>query len=121
MMTVADTSRAAFEQIVPRLSTRQRLILSALETWEGTPPTAYELFMRLRAEGAVRDLNDVRPRLTELKADGRVLDMGTRRCTITGRSAHTWRPAPRAPQQSRFWHTGLDDVEPPSALRGRVT
>ena len=34
-MPVADTSRAAFEQIVPRLSARQRLILSALETWEG--------------------------------------------------------------------------------------
>ena len=121
MMPVADTSRRAFEQIVPRLSARQRLILSTLETWEGTPPTAYELFARLRAEGAVRDLNDVRPRLTELKADGRVLDMGTRRCTITGRSAHTWRSAPRVPRQPRLWHTGLDDVEPPSALRGRAT
>ena len=120
-MPVAETSRTAFEQIVPRLPTRQRLILSTLETWQGTPPTAYELFMRLRAEGAVRDLNDVRPRLTELKADGRVLEAGTRACTITGRSAHTWRPAPRAPQQPQLWHTGLDDVEPPSALRGRVT
>ncbi len=108
-MPVADTSRTAFEQIAPRLSTRQRLILSALKAWEGTPPTAYELFMRLRAEGAVRDLNDVRPRLTELKADGRVLDMGTRRCTITGRSAHTWRPAPRTPQQSRFWSVSRHD------------
>ena len=120
-MPVADTSRTAFEQIVPRLSTRQRLILSTLETWQGTPPTAYELFTHLQAQGAVRDLNDVRPRLTELKADGRVLDMGTRACTITGRSAHTWRPAPRAPQQPQLWHKGLDDVEPPSALRGRVT
>ena len=108
MMPVADTSRTAFEQIVPRLPTRQRLILSALETWQGTPPetwqgtppTAYELFVRLRAQGAVRDLNDVRPRLTELKADGRVLDVGTRRCTITGRSAHTWRPALRVPRQA---------------------
>ena len=109
MMTVADTSRTAFEQIVPRLSTRQRLILSTLETWEGTPPTAYELFTHLRAQGAARDLNDVRPRLTELKADGRVLDMGTRRCTITGRSAHTWRPAPRVPQQSRFWSVSRHD------------
>ena len=37
-MPVADTSRTAFEQIIPRLSTRQRLILSTLETWQGTPP-----------------------------------------------------------------------------------
>ena len=102
-MPVADTSRTAFEQIVPRLSTRQRLILSTLHAWEGAPPTAYELFARLRAQGAVRDLNDVRPRLTELKADGRVLDVGIRACTITGRSAHTWRPAPRAAQQPRLW------------------
>ena len=120
-MPVAETSRRAFEQIVPRLSARQRLILSALETWQGTPPTAYELFMRLRAQGAVRDLNDVRPRLTELKADGRVLDVGTRRCTITGRSAHTWRPALRVPRQPQLWHKGLDDVEPPSARQGRLT
>ena len=109
MMPVADTSRRAFERIVPRLSARQRLILSALETWAGAPPTAYELFTHLQAQGAVRDLNDVRPRLTELKADGRVLDVGTRRCTITGRSAHTWRPAPRTPQQSRFWSVSRHD------------
>ena len=109
MMPVADTSRAAFEQIAPRLSTRQRLILSALKTWEGTPPTAYELFARLRVQGAVRDLNDVRPRLTELKADGRVLEAGTRACTITGRSAHTWCPAPRVPQQPRLWSVSRQD------------
>ena len=120
MMPVADTSRAAFEQIVPCLSARQRLILSALETWAGTPPTAYELFARLRVQGAVRDLNDVRPRLTELKADGRVLEAGTRRCTITGRSAHTWRAAPRASQQPRLWRQGPDDIEH-IARQGRVT
>ena len=108
-MPVADTSRRAFEQIAPRLSTRQRLILSTLETWQGTPPTAYELFTHLQAQGAVRDLNDVRPRLTELKANRRVLEAGTRPCTITGRSAHTWRPAPRAPQQSRFWSVSRHD------------
>ncbi len=60
-MPVVDTSRVAFERIAPRLSTRQRLILSALETWGGAPPTAYELFACLRAQGVVRDLNDVRP------------------------------------------------------------
>ena len=120
MMPVADTSRTAFERIVPRLSARQRLILSALETWAGTPPTAYELFARLRVQGAVRDLNDVRPRLTELKADGRVLEAGTRACTMTGRSAHTWRAAPRAPQQPRLWRQGPDDIEH-IARQGRVT
>jgi hypothetical protein len=53
-------------------------------------PTAYELFEFMRMQGLAHDLNDVRPRLTEMKVSGDVMVTGKRRCGVTGKQAATW-------------------------------
>jgi hypothetical protein len=94
-MPVQDTSRAAFALITPTLGDRQQVVLQALldfhrncRSW----PTAYELFAWMRQRHLAKDINDVRPRLTELRDERHAVatEQKKRRCGVTGRSAFTW-------------------------------
>jgi hypothetical protein len=95
-MQVQETSAQTYRELQPTLAQRQRAVLVALEAYHherGCWPTAYELFRWMEsAHFAVRDVNDVRPRLTELKERGEIVEGEKRRCGVTGHTAGTWRP-----------------------------
>jgi hypothetical protein len=91
---VAETSKAAYDDLQPTLTARQRRVSAGLGIYyaaHGRWPTAYELFEALHGDDFARDLNDVRPRLTELKALGKVENPAKRCCTVTGKRAWVWR------------------------------
>jgi hypothetical protein len=101
---VATTSRTAYEQLKPKLPTREAFVLSELRTYElerRDHPTAYELFQFAdqRHPQLGLDLNDIRPRLTDLanekgkRKDGRtyVQKVARRRCAVNATTAWTWR------------------------------
>jgi hypothetical protein len=90
--TVRDTSREAYRDVRASLAARERVVLEGLRAYlaeRGEAPTAYELFKFMEARGEARDLNSVRPRLTEMQ--GRAVVCGPKRkCGVTGKKAHTW-------------------------------
>ena len=94
---VQVTSLEAYDDLQATLQTRERAVLLGLETYHarrGEWPTAYELFqfMQQLHLGGVKDLNSVRPRLTSLKEQGRVLnELEKRRCRVFGKRALVWR------------------------------
>jgi hypothetical protein len=94
-MSVQATSLDAFDGLRPTLNARQMTVLRALEGFigsEGYAPTAYELFEVMQRQNLARDLNDVRPRLTELKDQGRVVNPEEKRvCAVTRKRAFAWR------------------------------
>jgi Fe2+ or Zn2+ uptake regulation protein len=88
---VADTSIQVYRDVVvPTKETRQRRVLIALANCS-EPPTSYELFQQMRRDHTASDLNDVRPRLTELWKAGLIVRGEKRRCGVTGHTAYTWR------------------------------
>lgn len=87
---VAETSLKVYrETIIPSKETRQRRVLIALANC-AEPPTAYELLEQMKRRGQASDLNDVRPRLTELKESGKVTRGEKRPCKVTGHTAFCW-------------------------------
>lgn len=87
---VAETSIEVYRTVIePTQETRQRRVLIALANCS-EPPTAYELFQQMRACHQASDLNDVRPRLTELRQLGKVERREKRRCRVTGHTSFTW-------------------------------
>lgn len=87
---VADTSIQVYRDVVvPTKQTRERRVLIALANC-AEPVTAYELFYRMRRSLGANDLNDVRPRLTELWKAGRVTRGEKRPCGVTGHKVYTW-------------------------------
>lgn len=93
-MPVQETSRAAYDELKPTLTERQTRVLQALAGYYARRrrwPTAYELYAAMKEDGLVNDLNDVRPRLTELKAKGQVENPTIKRfCDISHKRAFTW-------------------------------
>jgi hypothetical protein len=88
---VADTSIQVYRDVVvPTKETRQRRVLIALANCP-QPVTAYELFRLMKRHQHVSDLNDVRPRLTELWKAGKVERCDKRPCDVTGHTAYCWR------------------------------
>lgn len=88
-----EARRESYQQIKGTLNRRQQRVLQCLKSYpeaRGGDPTAYELLRYMVAQGLARDVNDVRPRLTELKAKGDVYESGKRRCSVTGHGAATW-------------------------------
>ncbi len=93
---VADTSIAAYQDLLPTLGKRERDVLNALTRYQqalGAWPTAYELvrWMQRDAVGLV-DLNTVRPRLCNLqnRRPPMVQKAAKRRCSVTKKLAYTW-------------------------------
>jgi hypothetical protein len=91
---VAETSIEVYrEVIVPTKETRQRRVLLALANC-AEPPTSYELLKQMQACHQASDLNDVRPRCSELWRAGRIVRDAKRRCKVTGHLVYTWRLPP---------------------------
>lgn len=78
-----DTSMAAAQSIDSK--TLQRLVVAELSK---APGTADEIAGRLG-----RNILSIRPRLTELKLEGKVVDTGMRRPNASGRSAAVFKLA----------------------------
>jgi predicted ArsR family transcriptional regulator len=81
---VFDTRRAAYEQIAPSTSHLRSRVLAALATHG--PMTADQCAVSLNIDRLA-----IRPRFTELKAAGLIVDTGTRRANSSGRTATVWR------------------------------
>lgn len=91
---VRDTSIEAFKEVLETLGHRNRTVLVGLNNYIAKVqvcPTAYELFEWLKLRGEVRDLNSVRPRLTNLCEMGMVVMTTKRKCTVTGKTVYAWR------------------------------
>lgn len=95
-MPVKPTSAVAYKKLKDsgKLSIMRQHAYDGLVAYiakYGTLPTAYELFKEMRGDGLVNDLNDVRPKLTELKDRSRVYNpAGKRLCTVTNHSVMVW-------------------------------
>lgn len=82
-----DTSAQAAAEMAPKAATLRQMALDALRE-AGEPLTADEVAARLRM-----DRLSIRPRITELKDMGRVLDSGLRGKTRARKTAVKWRAA----------------------------
>lgn len=82
-MSVRDTSREAYDSIVPDLNEKQAIVLAAIEMHQ--PLTNSEL-----SEVLGWSINRITPRVLELRNLGKVVDLGKRSCRVTGRNAHEW-------------------------------
>lgn len=81
---IQDTSQKAYiEDVVPTLGERQLEVLTALRSLGEA--TNSELSVRLNWT-----INRVTPRVYELRKAGKVIDLGKRPCTVTGRMAYVW-------------------------------
>ena len=90
---VASTSIEAYRAITPELPQREHEVLIGLRRYYAVYrrwPTAYELLRWMQTEGVAFDVNSVRPRLTALRARGRVRQADKRPCTVTRRTVFTW-------------------------------
>lgn len=81
------TSADAAAKIAPRAETLRQMALDALRA-AGEPMTADEIAARL-----CQDRLSIRPRISELKSAGRVVDSGQRGKTQAGKNAVRWRIA----------------------------
>lgn len=93
-MSLAETSLSAYADLQPTLTDRQGLVLRALAGYYRTHrswPTSYELFDAMHRANLVHDLNDVRPRLTELRERGKIYNPDLKRiCSVTQKRAFCW-------------------------------
>lgn len=86
---VQETSRAAYQVILPTLPERERAVIEALARFT-IPPTSYELYHHMSIRRDAVDLNSVRPRLSALSKRGVIVKGPKRACSITGFTAFTW-------------------------------
>jgi hypothetical protein len=72
--------REAYDQVKPKSPSRKAMILEVLTSGDPGGMTADEIGERLVAEGKIPDNspNFVRPRLTEMKAEGKITIVGRR-------------------------------------------
>lgn len=99
--SIADTSLAANEAILPTLTARRWAVLIALYDYLNVTKhenaTGGELTEWMRRGGLTRDVNGVRPRLSELRDLGLIQWDAPRPCRAYGKPAHPCRPVlPRA-------------------------
>jgi predicted transcriptional regulator len=78
-----DTSREAYEAIRPQIPTRQAEVLSTLKRSHDLTNMEIARLLRL-------SVNQITPRIFELRAKGLVIEAGRRICHITGHRAISW-------------------------------
>lgn len=84
-----ETRRESYESVKPDAQKRRQVILDVLGDRE---MTANEIAEELHAKGITPfyERNFAAPRLTELKADGKVRTVGKKYCEKTGRMIAVW-------------------------------
>lgn len=85
--------REAYDEIKPKRENRKAMILEVLKNGDPNGMTAEEVAQQLLHDGKIThiDLNFTRPRLTELKEEGKVEVVGKRRSLITARNTAVWK------------------------------
>lgn len=85
--------RESYNEIKPKRDSRKTMILEVLKNGDPGGMTAEEIAQQLLQDGKIThiDLNFTRPRLTELKEDGKVEVVGKRRSLITNRNTAAWK------------------------------
>lgn len=93
MSITIKNRREAYNEIKPKRKTRKEMILKILTDGNHSGMTAEDIAQQLLQNGAITyiDSNFVRPRLTELKDDGKVEVVGKRRSSITARNVSVWK------------------------------
>lgn len=88
--TTKETRRKSYEEVLPKVKDRARLILETLGSEE---MTVSEITDKLVAEGLIPyfNRNYVAPRLTELKDMGIVETCGRRKSTRSNATEAVWR------------------------------
>ncbi len=79
-----QSSIDAYLSVIPSIGERQRAVYAALA--KIGPASNMEIAQYLRWS-----VNQVTPRIFELRKIGWVIDDGLRECKITGRVVHVWR------------------------------
>lgn len=97
MSITEETRRESYETIKPVSSKRRQIILDILGD---TEMTANEIAEALYEKGLTPfyERNFAAPRLTELKAEGKVKTVGKKHCTKTGRMAALWAKVKDTPE-----------------------
>jgi hypothetical protein len=90
-MTYQQTSRGAYADVLPGLGRRQSQVLEELQ--RKPRQTNKELSYSLHWL-----INEVTPRVLELRKLGKVRHAGDRACKITGKLAMTWEPVVKVEQ-----------------------
>lgn len=108
-MTTRETSREAYRQLVEsgQLRGKQREALQAVVGYGGG--TSAEII----AHSLGTNVNLWRARFTELAARGLIVEAGTRKCRITGKTAIVWEYSGRSkalPAQHRVGSAKLRDL-----------
>ena len=84
------TSRAAAEEIKPKIGQLQAAFLAAL-TAIGKPATANEVGAKAVAMGLAGNSESVRKRAAEVERVRMIKVVGIQRCGVTGKLAEAWR------------------------------
>jgi hypothetical protein len=89
MSVTTETRRESYEAVKPTTQKRRAAVLEVLGDKE---MTATEIAEALYARGDTKsaERNYAAPRLTELKAEGKVKTVGKRFCGKTGRNIAVW-------------------------------
>ena len=89
MTITVETRRESFHAVKPVIGQRRKIILEILH---GRQMTANEIAQELFNMGITPfyERNFAAPRLTELKAEGKVKAIGKRYCEKTGRTIAVW-------------------------------
>jgi len=90
MNTTKETRRESYAAVLPTLSRRRAVILDILGDREMTATEIAEM-LYIRGVTPFYERNFAAPRLTELKAEGRVTVIGKRFCGKTGRNISVWK------------------------------
>lgn len=77
---VHEHSRQAYRAERPNLSARAKLVLEWVRLHPGTTDRD------IRAGLGYADMNAIRPRVTELVEAGKLVEVGARRCPVTGKT-----------------------------------
>ena len=85
------TSKAAAEDIRPKLSGLREAFVLALADIGGGPATAREIGERAREMGLHQEVESVRKRAAELDKAGLITFDELRRCGFTGKLAEGWK------------------------------
>lgn len=85
------TSKAAAEEVKPKLSGLREAFVLALADLGGGPATAREIGERAKEMGLHGEVESVRKRAAELDKAGLITFDELRRCSFTGKLAEGWR------------------------------
>jgi len=89
MSVTTETRRESYNTVKPSVSRRKQIILEVLGNKEMTATEIAEALFKMSIT-PYYERNFAAPRLTELKADGKVETVGKRYCAKTGRTIAVW-------------------------------